>query len=278
MSNEEFEEELSKASQESVSKTKKSTRRRSRRRAAKDAAKSKSKSWMEPADSDSKEDSDYEASKQDDSESAEEMYDESDGEPSELSGDESDDGLKQVQPKPGEEGIRISAKSFGGVEEKAGDMQGGIDSTVKDANVTFGNESDGNQWMEDGSTGSTSSLDKEVEMVNLVDRVPLTPGNSVGDNTSAGFSSITGVTDPSEIFPNQEGKYLFSFTIRLVPRFWWRRLVQSSAISSLLLMSYLLPSRRLARPSRPSNTWMTHTFLLNTVISQSTALSRINGF
>ena len=215
MSDQEFEEELSKASQESAGKEKRSTRRCNRRRAAKDAA--MKKSWMEPKDSDSNEDSDYEASKEDGSDSAEEVYNESDDEPSDLSGDESDGDLKQAKPKLGEEGIRISAKSFGGVEDKSTDEQGSTSPPAVDAYVTFGNESNGAEWMDEGSTGSNSSLDKEAEMINLVDRVPLTPGNSVGGTATTDLSTITGVTDPSEIFPNQDGKYLFAFTIRLVP-------------------------------------------------------------
>jgi hypothetical protein len=220
MSNEEFDEELSKASQESVLEAKKSNRRRrSHRRAAKDSANLKSASWMEPTDSDSKEDSDYSPmdANEEGSESAEEIYDESDGEPSDLSGDESDDALKQVKPQPGDEGIRLSAKSFGGMEETTDGSPGETNVSTQAANVTFGNGSDGNQWVDDGSAASTSSLEKDVEMINLVDQVPLTSGNSVGDTATTDMSTITGVTDPSEIFPNQDGKYLFSFTIRLVP-------------------------------------------------------------
>jgi hypothetical protein len=36
------------------------------------------------------------------------------------------------------------------------------------------------------------------------------------DTATTDMSTITGVTDPSELFPNDEGKYLFTFTIHLV--------------------------------------------------------------
>lgn len=206
MSKEEFEEELSKASQESEPKKKGRSRRRSRHQMAKDKAQAKS------SDYDSKE-----GAGSNDSKSAEEMYDESDGEPSDLSGDESGDDLKQAKPKPGEEGIHISAKSFGGAGETGDSSAAATETPAKSDPVNFGNESDKNQWADDGSVSSSASLDKVVERLNLVDKVPLTPGHSVGDTATTDMSTITGVTDPSEIFPNQEGKYLFSFTIKLVP-------------------------------------------------------------
>ena len=71
--------------------------------------------------------------------------------------------------------------------------------------------------METGLAGSISSLDKEAEMINLVDRVPLTPFKQSGDTATTDMSTITGVTDPSEIFPRDEGKYLLSFNISLQP-------------------------------------------------------------
>jgi hypothetical protein len=49
-----------------------------------------------------------------------------------------------------------------------------------------------------------------------VDQVLVTPNTRLaGDTATTDMSTITNVTNPSKIFPKDESKYLFTFTIHL---------------------------------------------------------------
>ncbi len=223
MSEAEFEDVLSTASQESAQPRRQRRRRRSRRK--KRSVKSQDnaeESWMEPTGYDSNEDSDYTAEgdgadgKSDDSGSyaTDGSSSGNSDATSDLSDMETDGDLKQVEPELGQEGIRISAKSFSNTESPApSSSAAGQGDDVEP--VPFGSSSDKVEWVDDSSAASSS--DTEVKRGNLVDRVPLTPFKQSGDTATTDMSTITGVTDPSEIFPRDEGKYLLSFNISLQP-------------------------------------------------------------
>jgi hypothetical protein len=72
--------------------------------------------------------------------------------------------------------------------------------------------------MDGTTTGSGSDGEEVIKRVNLVDKVPAIPNTRLaGDTATTDMSTITHVTDPSEIFPKDEGKYLFTFTIHFIP-------------------------------------------------------------
>jgi hypothetical protein len=229
MSDKEIDDALSEASEESKSNRRRTRRRSKRKKNSKIArGKDEKESWMEPTDYKSDEDDDYsdEAAGSGSEDSG--SYVDTDGsesgeggasETSDLSGNESDVAMEQVQPEAGKEGIRISAKSFGGASDPAAaTTPRNVDESQQDP-LPFGNALDKKEWLDDGSTGSGSDSDGEdkIQRANLVDRVPATPDmRCSSDTATTDMSTITGVTDPSELFPNDEGKYLFTFTIHLV--------------------------------------------------------------
>ena len=221
MSEQEIEDVLSESSQESQSKRHRIRRHSSKRKTRKSskAGQSKKESFMELTDYDSEDDASGGASDDDGSNGEEDSASGSgSGELSDSSDMETD--LNQVVPEVGKEGIRISTKSFGGFNDPAPAPGSSVSSDKSEKEpLPFGMVSDKDEWM-DNSTGSGSGSDKddEIPRANLVDRVPATPdARRAGSTATTDMSTITGVTDPSELFPNNEGKYLFAFTIHLVP-------------------------------------------------------------
>ncbi len=67
------------------------------------------------------------------------------------------------------------------------------------------------------SIDNNSYTKGEIKWVDLVDRVPATSNPCCArDMATIDLSTITGVTDLSELCLNGHGKYLFSFHIALV--------------------------------------------------------------
>jgi hypothetical protein len=78
--------------------------------------------------------------------------------------------------------------------------------------------SDKDEWMDGTTTGSGSDGEEVIKRVNLVDKVPATPNTRLaGDKATTDMSTITCITNTSKIFPKDEGKYLFTFTIHFIP-------------------------------------------------------------